>query len=87
MKNGFEYVQVKRGRSWAIYEQKREGRVIAYEVFRIKTRKAGKVFGKWQPEREALPGKEEFGKTAWTVSTLTKAFRYVKFINYKNKLR
>jgi len=46
-----------------------------YEVFRIKVRKAGKIFGKFLPEREVYPGNEDFGFTAWTYRDKAKAFK------------
>ena len=45
-----------------------------YEVFRIKIKKAGKVFDKLLPEREVYPGNEDFGFTAWCFHDKTTAF-------------
>ena len=39
-----------------------------WEVFRIKIREEGAVFGKTYPKREAYPGNEDFGVTAWCYS-------------------
>ena len=38
-----------------------------YEVFLIRTSKAGEVFGKELPDREVYPGNEDFGRTAWCI--------------------
>ena len=50
----------------------------AFEVFHVKIRPEGEVFGKVYPEREVYPGNEDFGQSAWCFTTLesaTKRFR------------
>jgi hypothetical protein len=39
-----------------------------YEVFKVKIKPAGSVFGKPLPEREVYPGNEDFGFFAWCFS-------------------
>jgi hypothetical protein len=36
-----------------------------WEVFRVKIKGEGQVFGKTYPRREVYPGNEDFGVTAW----------------------
>jgi len=36
-----------------------------YEVFRVRIKEEGEVFGKTYPKREVYPGNEDFGATAW----------------------
>lgn len=37
-----------------------------HEVFKVKVYPAGEMFGRVYPEREAVPGNEEWGKDAWS---------------------
>jgi hypothetical protein len=64
---------VKRNGFKAMYEQTFEGNLIAFEVFKVKTRKESEVFGKIIPLREVFPSDESFGSTAWTLSNIDRA--------------
>ena len=44
-----------------------------YEVFLIQIRKESEAFGNHYPEREAYPGNEDFGKTAWCYNSPQRA--------------
>lgn len=72
-KNGFDYTQVLRGRRSCIYEQRLHGKIIAYEVFIIKTSPQRRIMGKWIEEKELFPHNEAFGKWAWACRTLENA--------------
>jgi hypothetical protein len=43
-----------------------QGSLYGYELIVVKIRKAGKVFGKSYPEREAYPSNEDWGSLAWS---------------------
>lgn len=71
---GFEYHQLKRHGNTAVYEQRKGGVVVAYEVILIRV-KAAHTFpnGITTPKREGYPSNEEWGKYAWTCSSLERA--------------
>ena len=46
-----------------------------YEVVIVRIQKAGEVFGKMQPEREALPPDTKFGTYGWHYSALPAAWK------------
>lgn len=71
--NGYDYVQVRRDGKRAIFEQRRKGTVIAWEVVEIKQLPATTIFGKAYPEREGYPSNEDWGTLAWSCSTLERA--------------
>jgi hypothetical protein len=75
-KNRFDYKIVKRSKDVAIYAQydnDGSNRILAYEVFRV-TWKKGATIGKQVIEPgEKFPGDGDFGKTAYSCSTLEKA--------------
>jgi|SRR5580698_2600884 hypothetical protein len=86
-KNGFTYKQINRTEDRFIYAQfNKLGRIISYEVFFNKLRDFRKTKERWaklqnvpfNPEEyeelyEVFPSDEDFGKRAWTYSTLEKA--------------
>jgi len=72
-KNGFEYTLVERDINRAIYKQHVGENCYYFEVFIIKTRKAGTFKGKPIPEREVFPSDECFGKSAWSCQSYEKA--------------
>lgn len=71
-KNGYRYVLVERTESKAIYQQEKYG----FEVFKIKK---GKPHPKANDDLrnydavERFPSDEDFGKSAWTYSSLDQA--------------
>ena len=72
-KNGFDYVQVLRGRGYAIYEQRVCKDVRYFELFKIKVKPERTVCGKKLEASEIFPSNESFGYWAWTYPTLKKA--------------
>lgn len=88
-KNGYAYRLVRRSANAAIYEQKIEkeingdvGKVVGYEVFVISVgkpyslvqkhgKKKGQVYN--YPAAEKFPGNEDFGKSAWSYTSLEAA--------------
>lgn len=74
-KNGFTYNLNYRDNLVAIYSQSDEGRRIAFEVMEIIQAPAGEVFGNPVPEREVLPGTNQWGSKAFTVYTLEQAIQ------------
>jgi len=78
-KNGFDYRLVERTQTKAIYEQTDGADVVAYEVFIVHTAIAPAGWPNAGEEFERFPGNEDFGKTAWSCSSLCKAkHRYSK---------
>lgn len=69
----FEYNLIDREDHKAIYSQSYEGKVIAYEVFKVKVAKETELFGAIIPEHEKFPGDNDFGVTAWSCKTYDKA--------------
>lgn len=66
VKYGYTFQLVKRSPKAAIYSQSKGDKLFAYEVHRIRTRKAGKQFGKPTPALEYLPSERDcgvYGKT------------------------
>ena len=72
-KNGFDYVQVLRGKKTCIYAQWLEGELIAYEVMKIRIKPGRQVKSVWIEEREKFPADEDFGYHAWTYKTWDRA--------------
>lgn len=71
---GFDYHQLKRHGNTAVYEQRQAGTVVAYEVILIRIKPEQKFpNGRITPKREAYPSNEEWGRFAWTCSTLERA--------------
>lgn len=66
MKNTFDYQQIERNAITAIYSQSLDGEVLAYEVIRVTVAAAGEVFGAMLPEREVMPGNEQWGIRGFT---------------------
>lgn len=75
-KDGFNYAQVQRTDSTAIYSQSKHGRILGYEVVKIrrlppKTLPSGTVL----PEREGYPSSESWGADGFTCMTLADALK------------
>lgn len=68
----YVYKQVKRGEKAVMYRL-HGAEFVSFEVFKIKVRKATEMMGKHIPEREKLPGNEDFGVWAWETNTEDKA--------------
>lgn len=79
--SGMTFKQIDRTKNAAIYADEKAG---VWEIFKIKIGKASKIKtgGKVVdvPERERLPGNEDFGKWAWSFSDETKAWNQYKKI-------
>lgn len=72
-KNGFVYELIKREEQKAMYKQTKDGKTIAYEVFKVKKRKNRPFFNEPEGFYEAFPSNEDFGKTAWTTNDIKRA--------------
>ncbi len=72
-KNGYQYTLADRVDNVAIYEQRKGGKLFAFEVVKVRVRKAGERFGKTYPDMEFLPGNEEWGQwgKTYTLSLTT----------------
>lgn len=70
-KNGTDYTLEKRNDKAAMYKHFQDGLHIGYEVFLVKVQPEFKFpNGTVNPEKEAFPGNEMFGKTAWAFTSL-----------------
>lgn len=74
-KHGYHFTQLRRAENKAIYEQRYEGRLLAYEIVKIRIRPGGfnQLFGKVEPTREVYPNSEQWGSAGWTVCDKEKA--------------
>ena len=89
-KNGFIYELVDRNQHVAFYQL--DGGTSGYEVFLIPIAKEREVFGKGYPERERLPGNEEFGIKFYSKSfhgkdAKERATKYYEWLKTKFKER
>jgi hypothetical protein len=67
-KHGFALKLLVRNGKAAIYEQWKHGRLCAYEVVKIRTRKAREAMGVIFPAAEYLPSDEDWGSHGKTCS-------------------
>lgn len=72
-KNGFTYNLIQRTNEVAMYSQKFEGIIIAYEVFVITKQKANIIFGNQLEEKELHAPSSAWGTEAFTCTTLERA--------------
>lgn len=75
--NPLTYTQIARTDRVAWYERSRNGLVLDYDIFKIKTRRAGtNIFGKITDEdEECYPtGETNFGFTAWSIGGAHKEY-------------
>jgi hypothetical protein len=83
-RSGYTYELLKRTDKAAIYKQipdEVESTKVYYEVFKIRISKAKVMFGVELPEKEKFPSDEDFGKSAWTCTTLERAEEIYERIN------
>jgi len=79
-KNGYSYRLIHRTEREAVFQQLDGDRVAGFEVGRIKTARAGEVFGKFYPEREVFWIDEDFGAVAWYAMSIEKAMQILEEI-------
>jgi len=84
-KNTYDYTQVLRNGSYAIYEQRDGQRIVAYEVFKIRIKNEYVIQGKTIPTKECYPSNEDFGYSAYCCMTLQEAIN--KFLRCKPSKR
>ena len=73
-KGGFDYEQVFRDGSVAIYRQTKKGQYLErFEVGRIRENQARETFGKHFEASESWPSSEEWGVRAYTCTDLARA--------------
>lgn len=65
----FHYRQVHRSDRAAVYSQSKNGKILGYEVIKIRRAKGGFLRGALIPPREVYPGSSQWGKFSWTVKT------------------
>jgi hypothetical protein len=65
---GHNFKQLERKENFALFERTLpDGKVIAYEVIRIRIKGEKEVFGKKRPATEAYPTTSQFGDGAWSL--------------------
>lgn len=78
-KNGFTYKLVERNEFKAIYSQWDGGRIVGFEVFKVKKQKATTLILSgntiYLEAKETYPNNEDFGKRAWAYKTLAQAVK------------
>ena len=80
------FTRIKRGRGAMIYARTDPQGIIAYEVFKIKTRNAEKHLD-WTKDydrREIYPGNEDFGEWAWCCKSLDRAMWHFRRLEIEN---
>jgi hypothetical protein len=80
---GFEYRRMKRGENAIIYEQRWNGILIAFEVFKIRSHDAFTLAGREIPAAESWPGDNAFGVWAWSVKTFKRALERFNHLEMK----
>lgn len=73
--DGFNYQQMNRTGRYALFEQSRGGRIVAYEVIRVQRLPEEQIRGKLYPAREKYPRSEQWGTDGWTATSLAAARR------------
>jgi hypothetical protein len=74
-RDGFRFRQLMRRGVAALFTQWRRGRVVAYEVYRVRVLPAVTLRGRLYPRREVLPADEQWGRRAWSFVRFCDAWR------------
>ena len=77
-KNGFDYVQVLRGKKSCIYAQWSGEIIVVYEVMKIRVKPGRWLKGTWIEEREKFPSNEDIGCYGKSYTTWECAFEKYK---------
>lgn len=72
-RNGFEFEQVKRVETAAIYRKRKPQGAWSFETIRVRTRKEREAFGATFEAGEFYPSSEEWGIFGWTYGDLAGA--------------
>jgi hypothetical protein len=82
-RNGVFYDQIQRTDSAALYSLRNNqgGRIIGFDVFRVRLMGTSIFQGKTIPPYEQFPGNSAFGSSAWSFSTKEAALE-----KFKNEL-
>lgn len=65
-RNGFRYTLVLKGNRSLIYSQYAYGKIIAYEVYKIRYNRKREINGRTLPASYRYPSAEDFGYKAWS---------------------
>lgn len=79
--DGFDFRQIAREGMVAIYEQSKNGRVMAFEVVRTRRREAFEIKGRKVEAAEFYPRSKEWGTHGWTVRDCETAFRKMRGVS------
>lgn len=80
----FEYRQLIRKGSYAIYEQHQFGRLVAYEVIRIMSHNGYRIGDTEIPAAESMPSSSAWGQHGFTFGPDAKAEAVAKMVRMMN---
>ena len=85
--NGFQYTLVRRDGEYAIYSQDKNGKILAYELVKVreypndyhfKDKKTGEILWTVKAGSERLPSTREWGMFGWTFLTIEECLSKIK---------
>jgi hypothetical protein len=86
-KGGFDYQLIDRKEDVCIYAQSDEGKLIAFEVFKVNQNPDREMFGKAYEASESVPPTTQWGSNAFTVHTIEQALlKQAVIINHIKEL-
>lgn len=87
-KKVYSFRQLWRNNTHAIYEQVCKSRdvVVAYEIFKIGIQQEREFNGKRFEHMEKYPSPSQFGKTAWSVDSFSKAKLFIRELSFYGKV-
>jgi hypothetical protein len=83
----YRQVYVDVNRIYCIYEQlwPETKKRISFEVFKIKRSEETEIYGRKYGKKENFPGNNDFGKTAFSVTSLERAHQKIEFLEKKKE--
>jgi hypothetical protein len=75
---GFDFRQILRAGDFAVFEQSKTGRVMAYEVVHIRRHEGFAIAGRQVEPAEFYPRSEDWGTHGWTLPTREAALAKLK---------
>lgn len=77
-KNTYDYFQVWRDDTYAIYRQMDASKIVAYEVFKINRNEEREMMGNLIAASESVPPTTQWGTNAWTVATMADCWEKIE---------
>lgn len=81
--NGYDFIIIKRVDDIVIAEQRYEGRLLAYEVYKVKKTPPMDLNGYSYPAKESTPGSSQWGISGWTFFSLEDAEKKLQELLHK----